>query len=104
MRFFFQYLKDHIRPMVLFLLCVCIFAAAFALYHLPLAAVLYPACLCAAVILCFCVVGACRRMKKHRALQQLQALPENLSEVKGELTSQETDGWYTLTNTASSRI
>lgn len=31
-------------------------------------------------------------------------LPENLSEVKGELTSQETDGWYTLTNTASSRI
>lgn len=31
-------------------------------------------------------------------------LPQNLSEVKGELTSQETDGWYTLTNTASSRI
>lgn len=31
-------------------------------------------------------------------------LPNNLSCVKGELTSQETDGWYTLTNTASSRI
>ena len=84
MRFFFQYLKDYILPLLLFLLCVCIFAAAFALYHLPLAAVLYPACLCAAVILCFCVVGACRRMKKHRALQQLQALPENLSEALKE--------------------
>lgn len=27
-----------------------------------------------------------------------------IGQVKGELTSQETDGWYTLTNTASSRI
>lgn len=31
-------------------------------------------------------------------------LPENLSTVQGEITSQETDGWYTLANTASSRI
>lgn len=31
-------------------------------------------------------------------------LPENLSTVTGELTSQETDGWYTLANTASSRV
>ncbi|MDF0479375.1 alpha-mannosidase [Vagococcus sp. PNs007] len=30
--------------------------------------------------------------------------PENLSTVEGELTSQETDGWYTLANTSSSRI
>lgn len=33
-----------------------------------------------------------------------QDIPENLHTVKGELTSQETDGWYTLANTASSRI
>lgn len=31
-------------------------------------------------------------------------LPPDLSTVKGELTSQDTDGWYTLANTASSRI
>lgn len=31
-------------------------------------------------------------------------LPENLSTVTGELTSQETDGWYTLANMASSRV
>lgn len=31
-------------------------------------------------------------------------LPEKLDTVKGELTSQETEGWYTLTNTASSRV
>lgn len=31
-------------------------------------------------------------------------LPDDLSHVYGELTSQETDGWYTLANTASARI
>lgn len=33
-----------------------------------------------------------------------QELPEELSTVFGEMTSQETDGWYTLANTASARI
>lgn len=33
-----------------------------------------------------------------------EELPKELSTVVGELTSQETDGWYTLANTASSRI
>lgn len=31
-------------------------------------------------------------------------LPENLKTVEGELRSQRTDGWYTLVNTASSRV
>ncbi|KAF1302109.1 alpha-mannosidase [Candidatus Enterococcus willemsii] len=31
-------------------------------------------------------------------------LPEDLGSVTGELTSQETDGWYTLANTASARV
>lgn len=33
----------------------------------------------------------------------LENVPEDLDTVHGELTSQETEGWYTLTNTASSR-
>ncbi|EUJ51701.1 alpha-mannosidase [Listeria fleischmannii] len=31
-------------------------------------------------------------------------LPADLSVIEGELTSQESDGWYTLANTASSRV
>lgn len=34
----------------------------------------------------------------------IEELPEELDTVSGELTSQETEGWYTLTNTASSRM
>ncbi|MGT2845182.1 alpha-mannosidase [Streptococcus hongkongensis] len=38
-------------------------------------------------------------------LSDLEAeLPDNLTTIEGEITSQETDGWYTLANTASSRI
>ncbi|MCY9515525.1 alpha-mannosidase [Paenibacillus apiarius] len=33
-----------------------------------------------------------------------QELPENLQTIQGELRSQRTDGWYTLVNTASSRV
>lgn len=33
-----------------------------------------------------------------------RALPDNLQTVEGELRSQRTDGWYTLVNTASSRV
>jgi len=35
--------------------------------------------------------------------QMISELPDELDTVEGELTSQETEGWYTLTNTASSR-
>ena len=31
-------------------------------------------------------------------------LPDDLNMITGELRSQKTDGWYTLANTASSRI
>lgn len=38
-------------------------------------------------------------------LKEVQAeLPKDIGSVKGELRSQETDGWYTLANTASSHV
>lgn len=38
-------------------------------------------------------------------LEEVQKeLPEDIGQVQGELTSQETDGWYTLANTSSSRV
>lgn len=33
-----------------------------------------------------------------------EALPKDVGRVHGELTSQETDGWFTLANTASARV
>ncbi|MEI5990029.1 hypothetical protein A5881_001522 [Enterococcus termitis] len=36
--------------------------------------------------------------------QMSQDLPDKVGTVQGELTSQETDGWFTLANTASARV
>ena len=36
--------------------------------------------------------------------QMREELPEEVGTVHGELTSQETDGWFTLANTASARV
>ena len=43
---FFSYLKTKTRTLAATGVCVALFAAAFALYHLPAAALFYPAALC----------------------------------------------------------
>ena len=75
------YIKEHIGTLVLFLVCVAVFAAEFALYHLPHQAVLYPATLCAALLIGYAGIQYYRREKKHRELMWLQRLPENLCEA-----------------------
>ena len=45
-----------------------------------------------------------RNMQKNYVEQVKKELPDDLNTITGELRSQKTDGWYTLANTASSRI
>ncbi len=83
--------KKWMRPLKwLALPAVCggIFAAAFRLYHLPVAAALYPSVLCALLLLA--VLAACiwkkrQKLKKLAALASLpDDLPERLEEFDGE--------------------
>jgi len=74
------------------LLCVGIYFATFALYHLPLQAVLYPTLLCLLVAAVFGVRDYLRVRERHRALQCLMhrtaeaidSLPEADSEVEAD--------------------
>ena len=61
MKLFLRYLSGKRKAFLLFAAFALIFALAFWLYRLPLAAVLYPAMLCAAVgmIALFCGVTNC---------------------------------------------
>ncbi|NLL34554.1 MAG: HAMP domain-containing histidine kinase [Clostridiales bacterium] len=88
-----RYIIEHIGVLVIFVVCIAVFASAFALYHLPLEAVLYPAALCAALIFCYVVAKYYRARKKHRALVCLQRLPENLCESLQKYNKQ-TDADY----------
>ena len=65
------YLKRQYKLLLLLAGAVCIFAAAFALYDLPLEAVLYAGALCLALGLVLFAVGYSRFLRRHRELQRL---------------------------------
>lgn len=65
---FLDYLRYRRRVLLAAAVCCVIFAASFALYRLPLRAVLYPVGLCLLVGLGFAVWDYRRTLKRHRAL------------------------------------
>ena len=65
------YLKRQYKLLLLLAGAVCIFAAVFALYDLPLEAVLYAGALCLALGLVLFAVGYSRFLRRHRELQRL---------------------------------
>ena len=65
------YLKRQYKLLLLLAGAVCIFAAVFALYDLPLEAVLYAGVLCLALGLVLFAVGYSRFLRRHRELRQL---------------------------------
>ena len=65
------YLKRQYKLLLLLAGTVCIFAAVFALYDLPLEAVLYAGALCLALGLVLFAVGYSRFLRRHRELQRL---------------------------------
>ena len=65
------YLKRQNKLLLLLAGAVCIFAAVFALYDLPLEAVVYAGVLCLALGLVLFAVGYSRFLRRHRELRQL---------------------------------
>lgn len=71
------------RRYALMLLGVCsaVFLAVFALYGLPLRAVMYPAALCAGILLVVGIADYIRWRHKHGILCALDALPEGIGDA-----------------------
>ena len=86
MKLLFRYLRSRLGGIALFLAFALIFAAAFALYRLPLEAVLYPAGLCLLLGTGCAAAGFLRMKKRHAALEDLMqmkaSLPAQLPEVR----------------------
>lgn len=75
---FWDYLRYRRRVLLAAAVCGAVFAASFALYRLPMRAVLYPAALCLLVGLAFAVWDYCRTRKRHLALTGLGDLTAEL--------------------------
>ncbi len=72
MRLFGSYLRTHLRGAAVFFLFSLVFAAVFALYHLPVQAVLYAVAVCALLGAVLLAVGFYRFARRHRALLRLR--------------------------------
>ena len=80
MRFFFRYLRQRYKGILVFLLFCVIFAVVFALYRLPLGAVIYPSALCAAVGIILLALDCRAAYRKHCRLCTLKGLSAELME------------------------
>ena len=74
MKFIFRYLQEHLDIIFMQMLFICIFAVVFYLYHLPLAAVLYPAFICFVFGCLFLGRSVYIAYGKHKKLTVMQSL------------------------------
>ncbi len=80
MKLFGQYLRQRRRGFFLGLLLCCVFILSFALYRLPVKAILYPAALCLLIGLVFLWLDFLRVKKRYRALTQIQTFTDASAE------------------------
>ena len=91
MRLLFSYLRSHRMPL-LGAAFLCVFCGVFALYGLPMGAVLYAAVLCAAILAAACAADFARFARRHRLLTRIgqdvracvQLLPEPQSAIEAD--------------------
>ena len=77
--FFRAWFWQRRRSWLCFLFCCGIFGVVFALYHLPLGAVLYPAALSLVVAATAAGLDVYRTLQTHRALLRLQQQADALT-------------------------
>ena len=69
------YIRQHRRLLIALTLFAAVFSASFALYRLPLKAVLYPTALCAVFGLVFAAADFFQKARKHALLSEMKKLP-----------------------------
>lgn len=84
----FRYLRLRCKVIGAFILFAFVFAIVFALYELPLAAVLYPTLICSFAAFTFSAADYTRLSRRYRVLHKLldetDALPELLPPAQGQ--------------------
>lgn len=80
MKLFLQYLKQRRRGIFAAILFCVIFGITFALYRLPMEAVLYPTAVCAVLGLALLLVDFRRVLRKHQVLERIQTMTDAMVE------------------------
>ena len=80
MKLFLQYFKQRRRIFIVGIVFCVIFAVSFLLYHLPIAAVLYPTLLCTALGILIMVFDFLRVKREHEALSSIRSMTDVIAE------------------------
>ncbi len=80
MKLFISYLKYHKRLILLYVLFCIIFIAVFALYHLPLNAVIYPFVLCLLITAVIVIYDFIYIRQRYKKLEELKKFTEAMIE------------------------
>ena len=96
MKFFIRYLKMRRRVILAYSVFCAVFALSFALYHLPIGAVLYPALLCALAAAVCAVYDVKRIYKLHAGLERLCSLSAELIDTLPPAESIESEDYQAI--------
>lgn len=88
-----RYFQYHRKTIFIFLLFCAIFACAFALYHLPLGAIGYPALVCGLFGMILFFLDIRRAWKKHQLLMEMYTLPADMMEAMPEVSDWEDEDY-----------
>lgn len=81
MELFLRYLKNNKKTILLWILFVFLFSSSFALYQLPVRAVMYPTVLCLMVGVAVFMLDYHKVTRQHKCLQEMISLSNNLYEL-----------------------
>ena len=80
MKLFLRYLRQRLRLFIVGAVFCFVFAVSFLLYHLPIAAVLYPTLLCTALGILIMVFDFLRVKREHEALSSIRSMTDVIAE------------------------
>lgn len=96
MDLFAKYLKQRWRGIVVGIGFCLIFAISFSLYHLPVAAVIYPTAVCASIGLVLMLIDFRRVKRKHQILQSIQSLTDMITGTLPSVESVEDEDYQQI--------
>ena len=81
MKLFFLYLKQVCKNILVYILFCSIFIISFALYRLPLKAVIYPMLICSVIGAFFIFVNFITTKNKHILLNDISKITDNITDI-----------------------
>ncbi len=96
MRFFANYLRKRVKPILVFLVFSAIFCGSFILYRVPAEPALYPAFICAMIGLVILLLDVRKAFRKHKHLRELLALQSELPDDFPEPDTMEDEDYQAI--------